>query len=84
MKIEETSENIIHFKIRTFVALVGGLVIGTNVVNTVITDIIENRERIQYNEDAEKRRRTHLEEKMNYQIQIKDLKRDLKDCKDGK
>jgi hypothetical protein len=84
MKIEETSENIIHFKIRTFVALVGGLVIGTNVVNTVITDIIENRERIQYNEDADTRRRAHLEEKMNYQIQIKDLKRDLKDCKDGK
>lgn len=88
-EIEETSENFLHIKVRTFIAIVGSLVIGTNVVNSVISDIIENRDKIQYNEEAENRRRSHLEEKMNYKIIINDLKEDielleekLENCKD--
>ena len=82
-EIQETSESIIHFKLRTFIALLVFLVGGTNIVNTVVSDIIENRERILYNEKAEQRRRAHLEEKMNFKIEIKDLKKELKDCQDG-
>lgn len=82
MKIEETSENIIHFKVRTFIALVGGLVVGTNVVNTVLHNISENEKTIEYNAKAEDRRRAHLEEKINYLMEIKDLKKDLKECEE--
>lgn len=78
----ETSENIVTFKVRTFVAVVGGLVIGTNVVNTVVHDIQENEKQIVYNADAENRRRNNLEEKINYKIEVAELKKELNDCQD--
>ena len=82
MKPEETSENMIHFKVRTFIGLVGGLVLGTNIVNTVLHDISENYKMIDYNAEAENRRRAHLEEKLEYKMIISELKEDLKHCKD--
>ena len=78
----ETSENIVTFKVRTFIAVVGGLVIGTNVVNTFIHDIQKNEDQIIYNQEAEKKRRDHLEEKFNYRIEINALKKSLKECED--
>lgn len=81
MKPEETSENMIHFKVRTFIGLVGGLVLGTNIVNTVLHDISENYKMIDYNAKAEERRRTHLEEKFAYKMEIAELKEELKHCK---
>ena len=88
MKQEETSDNMVHLKIRTLFAVVGGLVIGTNVVNSVLHSITENQKTINYNAEAEKRRREHLEEKMDYKLTINDLKEDveileekLEDCK---
>jgi len=82
MNPEETSENFIHFKVRTFIGIVGGMVIGTNVVNTVLSDIKQNEEMIQYNAEAEDRRRQHLEKQFEYKLQIIELKEDLKKCKE--
>lgn len=78
----ETSENIVTFKVRTFIAVVGGLVIGTNVVNTFVHDIQKNEDQINYNKAAEEKRRAHLEEKFNYRIEINALKKELEECKD--
>lgn len=72
--MEETSDNIIHFKIRTFAALIIFLVGGTNIVNTVVHNISDNEEKIQYNADAEERRRKHLEERLEYKALIAELK----------
>jgi len=89
MKLEETSENMIHFKVRTFVALVGGLILGTNIVNSVLHDIaaqekedIRLQTEMDYNVEAEKRRRAHSEEKMLYELTIKELSKELKDCEE--
>ena len=89
-EIKETSDNMLHFTLRTFVGIVGGLVIGTNVVNTVISNIAENRDNLKYAQEAEGRRRFHLEEKINYKITISDLEEDieileekLENCKNG-
>lgn len=79
-EIEETSEGFIHFKVRTFISLVAGLVIGTNVVNTVLHNISDNRDRIEYNEKAEERRRNNLEAKLEYRATIKTLEKELEDC----
>ena len=83
MKIEETSENIIHFKVRTFIALVGSLVVGTNIVNSVLHRISDNEATIEYNAEAEERRRQHLEDKLNYIAEIKELTKELKKCEKG-
>lgn len=83
-EIEETSEGMIHFKLRTFVSLVAGLVIGTNVVNTVLHNISDNAERIEYNEDADKRRRANSEERLGYQQTIIHLEQELEDCEEDK
>jgi hypothetical protein len=87
-EIKETSEGFITFKVRTFVSVVAGLVIGTNVVNTVLHSISNNSEQIEYNVKAEKRRREssikslhdrntiiHLNEK------VERLERDLKEAR---
>ena len=83
MKTEETSDNFIHLKVRTFIGVVGGLLVGTNIVNSVLHDISENYTMIEYNAKAEDRRRAHLEEKLDYKMQLSELKEELKDCKDG-
>jgi hypothetical protein len=79
-EIEESSEGMIHFKVRTFVSLVAGLVIGTNTINTVLSNISTNAEKIEYNEKAEDRRRANLEAKFDYRNEITALKKELKDC----
>ena len=70
--MQETSDNIIHFKIRTFISLVAGLVIGTNVVNTILHNISDNTDAIEYNAKAEIRRRIHSEEKQELKSTIKE------------
>jgi hypothetical protein len=89
--MKETSDNMLHFTVRTFLTILGGLIIGTNVANTIFSNIMDNKEDIEYNKKAEERRRTHLEDKINYKITISDLKEDieileekLENCKDGK
>lgn len=81
-KLEETSENIIHFRVRTFISLIIGLVVGTNVVNTILHNIAENTNRIEYNNEAEERRRTHLEERINYKTIIAEQKHTIEILKE--
>jgi len=83
----ETGDNMLHIKVRTFFVVVGSLVIGTNIVNKVVQDIIRNRETIIYNDDAGKRRLTHSEEKTELklinkfqEVEIINLKKELDEC----
>ena len=89
--LEETTEGMIHFKLRTFVSLVAGLVIGTNTINSVLTNISANADQIEYNAEADKRRRANSEEKMELKTNILHLQdekdrvqRELNICKDDK
>lgn len=75
--LEETSEGMIHFKVRTFVSLVAGLVIGTNTINTVLSNIASNAEKIEYNAEADKRRRANSEEKMELKTNILHLEDEI-------
>lgn len=85
--MQETGDDIITFKIRTFIAVVGGLVIGTNVVNSVVNNIIDNKEEIEYNSKANERRREHMKKEIMNNIaltekdkEIRFLEEELKKC----
>ena len=86
-KDQQTDQYMLHFTVRTFVSIVGGLLLGTNLLNSVLHDIaaqeredVRLSEKIDYNVAAEKRRRAHDAEVMEYKLEINNLKRDLKNC----
>jgi len=56
------------------------LVLATNTVNYWIFSVSKNTEQIEYNEGASKRRINHAIEKLEYQLEIKSLNKQLKDC----
>ena len=57
------------------------LVMSTNAFNYWITSVGENTASIQYEKEANKRRLNHALQKLAYQTTIKDLKKELNDCK---
>jgi len=59
------------------------LLFGSNILNNYINTQYHHGIKIEDNKKAEARRLTHAIEKQDYKIEIKDLKRDLKQCKDG-
>lgn len=60
---------------------VGGfLILSTNTINYWITSVAKNTEDISYEKGASKRRLDHAMEKLNYQLEIKDLKEKLAKC----
>ena len=56
------------------------LVLGTNAFNTYVQGIFQNKEKIEYNESANKRRTANAIQTLKFEITIKDLEKDLKDC----
>jgi len=58
------------------------LIIGTNAFNTYIQDIYYNKEQIKYNEGASKRRLSNAMKEIKYELEIKYLTKELKQCED--
>lgn len=59
-----------------------GLLVGSNILNAYVNQQSNNTEKIQLNDEAQRRRIKNAVKELNYQITIKDLNKELKDCAD--
>ncbi len=75
-----TDEAIFSMRYKAFLPLLLGVIITTNTATGLIFNQNENTEQIDYNEEATKRRIKNAIQELEYQIEIKDLKKELTDC----
>ena len=57
-----------------------GLLVGSNILNAFVNQQAYNTEKIELNEETNRRRIKNAVKELNYQITIKDLNKELKDC----
>jgi len=70
--------------VKVFFYVGGFLILSTNTINYWITTVRDNRDAIEYEKEANKRRLNHALEKLDYQTTIKELTKDLKACQEMK
>lgn len=72
---------MIHIKTNVATSVVIALVVATNFASIMIAKVNANEEHHTYVEGAVGRRMDNAIEKLNYQLKIKALEKELKNCK---
>lgn len=82
MSIKETADNfIVGLTVNKLVYLLVTVIGITNTVSLTVQRVSYNQEKIEYSEEANKRRNAHIMKEVAYQHEIMDLKGNLKNMK---
>lgn len=83
-----TDEGVFSMKWNKFIPMLVFIIVATNSVSIIIQNVLENQERIQYNNEASKRRIEHAKNELRYEMDIKEkevkiekLEEELSNCK---
>ena len=86
-----TDDTIIRLKYRVFIPVVIAIVVATNTVTSLILNIGDTASQVTYDKERSDRKdKSTLEDSKTYtdiqfyKLEIKELKQELKDCKDAR
>ena len=77
-----TDEKIFSMKWKNFVPMVFAIIISTNTVSLILNNQLANTEKIEYNNDANKRRIKNQAKELEYKMKIHELQERVRDCKE--